>query len=310
MSVDVFTRAQLTAKKWTSREIQLAVAGGQLFRPFRGVYTTSEPKGTTLLRAVLAAFPRAVFTGATAAQLYLGKNVTGPAEIVLPHEATAPKDSPLLRIRRSRGIVSTEIAGFPVTTYLKAAADTGLPLGRELLERKYQGKNGEADLERDLAERASISGELRRVLSEAAVGADSELERTLFRVLRGKGFEVRQNVIIGGYRFDGLINGRIVIEVDSYSYHRAEVPHGKNETAETFIRDRWKANIAQRLGYIVLRYTDDDIEYHLSVVVAQIEDTVRNCPSRKRRGVNQLLGSEKQMVWTWHFGITRFPDSR
>jgi hypothetical protein len=81
------------------------------------------------------------------------------------------------------------------------------------------------------------------------------------------------------------------------------VAAGCNETHSTFMLDRWKANIAQRLGYIVLRYTDMDIDYHLESVEAQIEDTIKNCRSRRAFGVKELLRIELEKMWTWHHAL-------
>lgn len=300
------TSAELKALGWTKHQVSQAVESGRIHRLFRGVYTTKPPEGLVLLRAVKAAYPRAVFAGDTAAQLHLGKDVTVPVHVIVGASDTVPPSNALVVAHRVRRLPVSQVGEFPVVPVLDAAAKAQIGIGITLLEHHYRGKNGEAELERDLAERASISKELRKVLGVASVGADSELERTLFRRLRARGHEVRQNFVVAGYRFDGLVAGHILIEVDSYTHHSANVLPGRHENWDTFIRDRWKANIAQRLGYLVLRYSDADIDFHLETVLAQIEDTIARCPSRRKLAVAGLLGPEREMVWTWHVGIKQY----
>lgn len=306
MSGDIVTIAELRARGWKNHHVSAAVSAGKIHRVFRGLYVTAPPEGELLLRAVITAYPHAIFAGDTAAQLYLDREVTTPVHLVVGASDTLPPTGTLVVARRSRRRGATQAGGFPVVDVLDAAEHAGINLGLTLLERHYRGKDGEAALERDLAERASISAALRKVLGVASVGADSELERTLFRRLRARGHKVHQNYVVAGYRFDGLVAGHILIEVDCYTHHSANVLPGRHETWDTFIRDRWKANIAQRLGYLVLRYSDADIEFHPETVLAQIEDTIARCPSRRKDAVPDLLDQEREMVWKWHGGILQY----
>lgn len=82
----------------------------------------------------------------------------------------------------------------------------------------------------------------------------------------------------------------------SYRYHSASVVGG-TETAESFVRDRFKANVAQHLGYLVRRYSDADSDFHLSDAVAQVEAIVRDCPPGKPVPEERLTGRERRPVW-------------
>lgn len=309
MSGDIYTTDGLRTAGWTWRRIEQAVSEGKLHRVVRGVYTSAPPRGMLLLRAVLVAFPDAIFCHSTAAELILERDITAPIHVLRSRKAGQVRSDLVVThiLADPRGVTTGR---FPTVTAAHAAAQLiddntadHRHLARRLLERAYKGKNGEHRLDRDLNQLPKRSRAFKELLATSSIGADSELERTLFRRLRQSGYKVQQNYVIAGYRFDGLVGTHIIVEVDSYQYHSAMVAAGFNETQSTFMLDRWKANIAQRLGYIVLRYTDMDIDYHLESVEAQIEDTIKNCRSRRAFGVKELLRIELEKMWTWHHAL-------
>lgn len=307
MSGDIVTAAQLRAGGQTKRQIAAAVAAGELCRIARGVYATRRPRGTLLLRGLLIAHPGLTFTAQTAAQLYLGREATAPAHGLVA-KGSATRDDQWLRSRQTRVASRRWVGEFPVAAPLQAARDLmdkDYALARTLLERLYRGKDGERRLREEFAAMTRPGVRLRSLVEHAAVGADSELERTLFRELRRRGVRVRQNVAVAGYRFDGLVGEHILVEVDSYRYHSASVLGGA-ETAESFVRDRFKANVAQHLGYLVLRYSDADIDFHLADAVDRVEAIVRDRPPGKLISQDRLTGRERRPVWEWHHGILQY----
>lgn len=111
------------------------------------------------------------------------------------------------------------------------------------LEQQYSTRKGPERLNQDLrAARSGLIG-VRRLLTRASIGTDSESERELARALKWEGIELRQNARIGDYHWD------LAIDVDSYLCHGVSAD---GETEETFIRDRRKGNDAVRCGWLVL----------------------------------------------------------
>ena len=82
------------------------------------------------------------------------------------------------------------------------------------------------------------------------------------------------------------------MEIDGYQFHSAE-------SRESFVQDRWKANLATRRGYRVLRYSGSCVRHHLEPVVEQIVATAQ--------GSSAQLVTERLPVWKWHHVFTRGP---
>ena len=130
---------------------------------------------------------------------------------------------------------------------------------------------------------------LREAIRHAAIGADSPPERTLSRQLRAEGIYPKHNVLIAGYRFDLKI-GKLLVEVDGWEYHKHSV---------AFQADRSKQNAAVAHGYTVLRFTADDINYHLSEAILLIKATIEVLKGRNP----ELPTSATQPYWKWHLCV-------
>lgn len=304
MSGDILTTGDLKTRGLGRTTVAARLAEGTLHRVLRGVYVSGELTGEAVAGAVCVGKPRALFTGLTAAQLYTGETLTLPVHVVVP-QGDGHADTEHVRFRQGRGLEARFVGPFPVVAPIRAARDclADDPVkARHLLETVYKGPGGQARLEAELAVFPQAGPGLRELCRTAAVGADSKLERTLFRKVRQRGLRVQQNAVIGGYRYDGLVEGYVVVEVDSYLYHSAQAnPEAKNEN---FIKDRHKANLAQRLGYHVLKYTDADIDYHANFCVDQIEALVNTTRSQVREV--ELMEKESTPVWKWHEEALRF----
>lgn len=301
MSKDVVTWQQLKQRGLTQHKVRVALKEGTLHRIARGVYTLREPQGQLLLQALLVARPELVFTGETAAALLLGEEVHTPVQALTTFNRRAVS-SELYEIKQARAVPCVDVGGIPVVIPIRAAQDlarTKPARAQRLVERYYSSHAGVAEFERHVATLSRIPRYLRTILDGAAIGADSELERRLFRALRSAGLRVSQNVLIAGYRFDGLVEGRFIVEVDCYQYHHAQIIPGDNETTATFVRDRWKSNIAHRMGYVVLRYSEMEIDFHLNEVVEQVQAIVAKMPVTEA----ELTPNEQKPVWTWHTGL-------
>ncbi|MDR7329976.1 type IV toxin-antitoxin system AbiEi family antitoxin domain-containing protein [Corynebacterium guangdongense] len=304
MSGDILTTGELRARGLGSSQVSREVRQGKLFRVMRGVYTTSPPTGRTLLAAVCDGKPEAALTGLTAYEVYLKlRKVTRPVQAIVPRGVSAPEPSDLVEFRSARRVPFREVDGLRVVTPVRAAMYLPDPArAAHLLGRQYAGKDGAARLEEDIAAAGKPNTMLVDALRTAPIGGDSQLERTLFQAVRHRGLKVEQNVLFNGYRYDGRVEGSVLVEADGYGYHSAYTA-GTPETWETFIRDRHKSNVAQRMGYLVLRYSDSDIDHHLEFCVDQIEAAVRE--SRHRLRDVPLLERESNPVWTWHQDVIR-----
>ena len=138
-----------------------------------------------------------------------------------------------------------------------------------------------------------VPNSLKETIRHAAIGADSPPERILSRKLRSDGIFPEHNALIAGYRFDIRI-GRLLVEVDGWEYHKHSV---------AFQADRSKQNAAVAHGYTVLRFTADDINYHLSEAILLIKATLDVLKGRNP----ELPYSATQPYWTWHLCVQPLP---
>ncbi|AJI78624.1 hypothetical protein CSING_05430 [Corynebacterium singulare] len=131
-----------------------------------------------------------------------------------------------------------------------------------------------------------VPRKLKEAIRNTPIGTDSQSERKLSRSLRSQGIFPDHNVLIAGYRFDFLI-GKLIIEVDGWEYHKR---------SEIFQADRSKQNAAVAHGYTVLRFTADDIHYHLDDALRLIKATLDLIKGREPT----LPACVTQPYWTWH----------
>ena len=131
--------------------------------------------------------------------------------------------------------------------------------------------------ERDIAALLSGPGtpRLRALLRECDGRSQSPLESVVRVRLRRAGLVVEANVRIGRVGFvDLLVEGRVVVEVDGFAYHS-----GRAEYREDRRRDR--ELVAQ--GYVVLRFTAEDVLRGGSCVLQAVCDALRAGGERPRR---------------------------
>ncbi len=105
-----------------------------------------------------------------------------------------------------------------------------------------------------------------RTLADLGWGAErtrSDLERLFLRICREHGIPMPEvNVRIGPYEVDFLWRAeRLVVEVDGYRYH---------STRASFQADRARDRDLQRLGFIVLRFTDRELSSKREAIVASL----------------------------------------
>ena len=291
----VLDTAMLRERGLSQRRIETLVHDGRLHRVEQGVFSTSPPEGTVLLSALTHRRPDLVFTGRTALQLRQGREITLPVQAVVPPGRSVNATSKLSLVRR-RETRHEEVAGFRVTLRAVAVGDADEVTDAELiayLEGEFTGHKGKEALAAEVATMLRVPARFHRLVSGAAIGADSEAEREVARALIARGVAIEQNVFIGHYYFDIVLpETGIIVEIDGYQVHSAE-------SRESFVQDRWKANLATRRGYRVLRYSGSCVRHHLEPVVEQIVATAQ--------GSSAQLVTERLPVWKWHHVFTRGP---
>ncbi len=291
----VVDSALLRERGLSQRKIEGLVRRGLLHRVEQGVFTTAPAEGEVLLRALLHRRPGLVFTGRTALQLRRGTPVTLPVQAAVPPGMSVNGTDRITLVRR-KDVTYEEVRGFRVTSRAVAVADADRVTDADLiayLEEEFAGRRGKEALAEEVTAMRRVPARFHGLVARAAIGADSEAELAVARELIARGVEVEQNVFLGHYYFDIILpQARIIVEIDGYQFHNAE-------SREAFVRDRWKANVAARQGYRVLRYSGSCVRHHLIPVVEQIIALAE--------GAAEPLATERLPVWEWHHVLTRGP---
>ena len=268
----------------SSSALSRGVKSGKYIKICSGIYVTREPTAQELIRLLLHRYPGARITGPTAAQLYLGQQLTKP--VYIAHLNPLPR-SPYFKATRTRRLAAVMQKSFAVHIPCLAAELLDDTTALELLETFYARRDGQTYLERHNAG-SRISPRVRDLIARAAIGTDSDAERRLTRALKQAGLQVRNNVCLGSYYWDIFIPElNVLVEVDGYTYHNSD-------NRLTFTKDRWKGNDAVLAGYILLRYSGSCIAYELRRVVKQMLSARQLPVSMPTTG-----------VWTWHWLFVR-----
>lgn len=266
------TTAQL---RWRSEHDLLVRVHPEVYR-VAGAPVTWEQQ---LLAACLAAGPAAAVSHRSAAQLWeLEVDVKGLVEITVPRRQ-CPELRGVIR-HRSTDLASHHVTvrrGVPVTTPLRLLADIGAvapwltePIYDEAVARRLFTPAGADRILDEIARRGRRgAGVLRGVLDNRALKLrpDGVLEPRMARLMRDHGlppWEFQHVVRIGDriFRVDfayPLL--KLAIEVDGYRYHR---------TKEQLQRDHDRQNLLVAAGWVVLRFTWDDVVKRPGYVAARI----------------------------------------
>jgi len=257
-----------TARRWR--------ADGKLHVIHRGVYAlghASVPAEGRLVAALLHAGDSAVLSHATAAWWW-GLIADEPATIDVSTQTCARSLAGLVVHQRRRLLDQTRHRRFPLTTVpqtlLDLAATTPLSqVRRALAEADYrrlldpraieavlgQGRPGSAKLRRALARHQPRLAQIRSPLEGAF------LERC------ESGIAVPEvNVRIEGWTVDALWRREgVVVELDGYGNHRSR--------AQTD-RDRHKELCLRRAGFVVIRYSEDQVREEPQSVLTDLSMTL------------------------------------
>lgn len=282
----VYTTRELRAKGIGQKKLRSMVEQGRLIRIYRGIYV-DEVTPQAVATAVTRCFGPAALTRKSAAELYLGKELTFPIEA----EGARKLSHKLFNMTRSRLPAKTQVKGLPVVEPLWAARSAPDD-ATHILEAQYRGKKGVTRFARDFGLMKKIPAWLRRAIKRTPIGAASGLETSVAKPLLERGYQVLLNHFVGPYCFDiQLPQWRIAIEVDSEMHHLNE---------SSFISDRWKGNSGAVHGWTVLRFTDTCVRWELNTVIEQVEQAIEWV--KRRRPIRGLkLGFPAgSKVWDWN----------
>jgi very-short-patch-repair endonuclease len=253
-----------------AKAIARRVASGRLFRLHRGVYAVGHPgvgREGRWMAAVLACGPGAVLSHRSAAVLWglpLG-------ELFRPEVTTA-------EVRRHAGVTShqgslaeadrTVLRGIPVTTVPRMLADLAHtldadPFDRLVREVQYLGLWDRGAIEDALTRRPS-----RRLRAHLpALVTQRELERRFLVLCRRHRIPApeRQHRIDGKAYDFAWPDQRVVAETDGWQAHGT--PRG-------FQADRTETNALQLAGWLVLRFTWEDVTRRPGRVAAAIRSAL------------------------------------
>lgn len=265
-----------TLSKWVRLGHLVAVSRGTYVQP--GVLESEA----SLLRAATRALD-AVVSHESAARLH-GLDVLDGSRVTV--------SVPVRRSNRFEGVIvhqstdlsktdTTRILGLPITTPTRTILDLAavLPSGllASCLDHAVRMKLTTYEETADALEKTARRGKpgvlkLRAVLKPRLGGnfvADSVLETRLHKVLRSGGLPVPNTQYrpkwlrrVNGRVDVAYVEHRVIVEGDSQRWHG---------TPEAFQTDRIRDNLAQLAGWIILRFTWEDIVERPSYVV----DTVR-----------------------------------
>jgi hypothetical protein len=262
----VVSRSQLLAAGLHPSRIARELRARRLHRVHVGVYAVGHRSLSVegrWLAAVLACGVCAVLSHRSGAVLWrLRTSDSGIASVTAPVQLTRP------RIETHRGRLATADRtvqrGIPVTSVSRTIVDLGHLLDDESLERvvreaQFRGLWNETAI-RDVLSRRS-SPRVRAYLGDVAP-TQTRLEDRFLRLCDRHGIPRPLTQQGARPRLDFVWPAhRLVVEVDGWESHRTRV---------AFQQDRTTTNALQLDGFVVLRFTWEDVNRRPAMVAGQI----------------------------------------
>lgn len=274
----VISRAQAVACGLSVRTVQRRVASGAWVDVLPGVSLVDGHALTDRARvraAWLWAGPSATVSGPAAGFWHgLLEHASGPVQVTVSRSVTRRSVGWVQVRRRDLAALDRTVRnGVGVTALPLTVLETAVawPDGAAVLDRALQQKKVRfGDLHEAYCRSAGAYGMARAamLLREAGVGAASVFERRLVRLLRRAGI----SGFVLGHPFGrdeidlAFPAQRVAVELDGWAWHTDR---------DRFQADRSKGNALVRAGWIVLRFTWDDLTRRPHDVVAQIRSALR-----------------------------------
>jgi very-short-patch-repair endonuclease len=247
--------------------IEKAVRSGRLHREHVGVYAVGHVAPTRTGRwhsAVLACGSGALLSHRSAASLWGIRDGEGPrVDVTVP--TRNGRRRPGITVHRAPLTVQDAAVrfGVPVTSVARTIADMAFTVDEDAVIRTVREAQFHGLFDLAAVERTHARAALGRILEDLRP-TDSALGDEFLALLDRHGLPRpvgQQNIM--GHRVDFVWPGaRLVVEVDGAGAHL---------TFDAFQRDRSQANVLQRAGYVVLRFTAADIRRRPARVAALVD---------------------------------------
>ncbi len=258
---------------------------GRLHPLYRGVYayghSALSQKGEWMA-AILAAGDGATLAGwAAAALVGITRRVPREIEVLVPKPR---KSQPGFRLRTCRNLDPRDIVivdRIPVTTVARTLVDLtddsdADDLALLMHEAAYRGKLDVAAIRAAMARangrhKLGVLEEALRLHASGSAGSRSRLEKRFRRLVQGAGLpEPRRNVDVNGFEVDFYWPG-LCVEVDGAGHKRPR----------TKVDDRIRDAALRATGYVVLRFSEEDLNARPGWVLRQL--TAQELPRRVAR---------------------------
>ena len=281
----VVRREQLTAHGFTQRQVGYRISNGE-WTPIgnHAVRLFDLLDAADLVKAAASVLPGAVISHESAAEWHGMAGVETGLAVVSVHTRTTHV-FPGVTVRRNHDLLDEHVVtvkGFPVTSVERTVADLAAHLDPAPFFELVDGlhASGALVVERmvevvdAVARRGRPGSKLLRATVEQIVPSGSDesmLERHGRALLRKHGFGSFESEFPIPWsphrRFDDADpQRRVAIEWDGRKWHIG---------ADRFERDRKRSNEAQRHGWILLRFTWDDVVRHPARVIESVTACVR-----------------------------------
>lgn len=265
---------QLSRVGVSSRTIGRWRDAGYLFWELPRVYAVGHPARTLesdLAAAVLYAGPGGMLGAATAIWwLGLLKHAPRQIHVITPRRV---KDYGNIVVHRARKLERTTHRGLPITTPSRAILDYAATKPRHELLR-FILANAEYERLLDIPELQRLTG--RGIAGSAALNdalqihlpqlahTRSRAERLLLIIGQAAGVPVpATNVRVNGWLVDAYWpHAKLVVEIDGTQAHK---------TPAQIRRDHQRDFELRQAGYIVLRYTEDQLETNPDAIVSELQ---------------------------------------
>ncbi|HSJ27284.1 MAG TPA: hypothetical protein VLB67_03675 [Acidimicrobiia bacterium] len=272
------SRQQLLDMGFTARQIEYRVSRGYWTVVRRGVYEIAAPRDRRdLMRAVIGAWAQSVVSHESAAELHEFPFVSAQQRVIVSNHTRTTHDYPGVEVRRTHDLDAwhvTAVDGIRSTTIARTVVDLaqhrtprhiGAIVDRLVTDGRLELVELDAVL-RSTGRRGKPGTTVMREVLERRMGDErggSELERRGRVLIERAGlpmpipeFPVPWSV---GRRFDDAYPLlRIAIEWDSRRFHGQ---------VASFEADRLRDRDAAIHGWVVLRFTWDDVHRHPNRVV-------------------------------------------
>ncbi|WP_394281927.1 hypothetical protein [Corynebacterium sp.] len=289
-------RAQLGISK---NKFHRMLEAGEITRVDKNIYVMARLTPAEVAWQFQWRYESYPLTGPSAMSLYDDKPLKLPLHFQIPRTKRARDNDWMVTTRRARQNDHIR-KGLRVTPPVVAAADA---LGfvdkqdvRAFLQRNYGKRGGKALLSEDLETLYRVPADLQDILSNTALGTDSQLESRFWEYLKREGLDFDHNVYLNGYMWDFVACDCPLfrIEIGAFDFHRDTSSHSG---WQNYVRDVWKMNWAVINGVLVLQFTAKciDLEPERCVeVVKQALEWHRNPASPRPSWA---------LPWNWHKGL-------